>query len=52
MNSTENEIKLKLADIKGGEEDTLNTLVSDLFRNTDGKKASLNDMKSMSLNLI
>lgn len=35
-------------DIRSGEEDTLNTLVSDLFRTTDGKKASLNVWRDIS----
>lgn len=35
-------------DIRGGEEDTFNTLISDLFRAPDGKKASLNVWRDMS----
>lgn len=35
-------------DIRTGEEDTLNTLVSDLFQTADGKKASLNVWRHIS----
>jgi hypothetical protein len=35
-------------DIRTGEEDTLNTLVSDLFQTSDGRKASLNVWRDIS----